>query len=262
MPAEGRRTGPVSGLSPRVELYERQRSHAGALEFVREQSALPVGEGSQHLGLADVVPREELPASRGAPTALAHQQLPDCPCECLVGWVQDYVRGGGFSVGDPSLQFGAGEPDRVGSFKCSQSLRRRAHCGGLRHLVLRFLPFLRLGGSRFTNGQGPIGPPPVGPVLRTAVAHAEARGPFSTPVSGLPYPLAAWSARPFGSWRSYGIRAGNSNVTTAGHALRACFFCERGPCASVDKHAVAEPSATTYLRAGSGPCLDSKACFA
>jgi hypothetical protein len=40
-----------------------------------------------------------------------------------------------------------------------------------------------------------------------------------------------------GRGRSYAIRADNSNVTSAGHALRACFFCERAPCASVDKAA-------------------------
>ena len=256
----------MSGFSTRVQLYERQRSYAAGLEFIREQSALPVGEGSQHLGLADVVPREELPASRGAPTALAHQQLPDCPRECRVGWVQDYVRGGSFSLGDPSLQFGAGEPDRVGSFKCSQSLRRRAHCGGLRHLVLRFLPYLRLASAwadlDFQTGKGVLGPLRVGPLLRTSVAHAEARGPYQTPVSGLPYPSVAWSARPFG--RSEATASARVTATSQLQAMRLerVFSVSGGLVRVWTSTRWVGPQPPTYLRAGSGPCLDSKACFA
>ncbi len=179
-------------------LHERQGACAGGFKLFREQLALPIGERAQHLGLADVVSRKELPAPCGAPTTLAHQQLPNRPRERLVGWVQDDFRGGSFSLSDPSLQLRAGQPDRVRSFQRSQSLRRRAHCGGLRHLVLRFLPFLRLGGSRFffTNGQGSTGPPPVGPVLRTAYPHAEAHGLVFTPFPAFPTLPATCPARP------------------------------------------------------------------
>ena len=195
LPGQPHGTGHVSIRE--LCLHERQGACAGGLKLFREQSALPFGERAQHLGLADVVSAKELPAPCGAPTTLAHQQLPNRPRERRVGRVQDDFRGGSSSLSDPSLQLRAGQPDRIRSFQRSQSLRRRAHCGGLRHLVLRFLPFLRLGGSRFsppgrisvfTNGQGSTGPPPVGPVLRTAFPHAEALGLLFTPVSGLPYP--------------------------------------------------------------------------
>jgi hypothetical protein len=178
-------------------LREREGACAGGFKLFREQSALPMGERAQHLGLADVVSRKELPAPRGAPTTLAHQQLPNRPRERLVGRVQDDCRGGSFSLSDPSLQLRTGQPDHVRSFQRSQSLRRRAHCGGLRHLVLRLLPFLRLGGSRFLRtGRGQLGPPPVGPVLRTAFPHAEALGFCSPPFPAFPTLPATCPARP------------------------------------------------------------------
>ena len=73
-----------------------------------------------------------------------------------------------------------------------------------------------------------------------------------------------------GRGRSYAIRADNSNVTSAGHALRACFFCERRSCASVDKAAPQQlihicrrqVIAAPHPRPGSGPCSDSKLRFA
>ncbi len=159
LPGQPHGTGHVSIRE--LCLHERQGACAGGLKLFREQSALPFGERAQHLGLADVVSAKELPAPCGAPTTLAHQQLPNRPRERRVGRVQDDFRGGSSSLSDPSLQLRAGQPDRIRSFQRSQSLRRRAHCGGLRHLVLRFLPFLRLGGSRFLRtGRGQLDPLP------------------------------------------------------------------------------------------------------
>jgi hypothetical protein len=170
-------------------LHEREGACAGGFKLFCEQSALPIGERAQHLGLADVVSRKELPAPCGAPTTLAHQQLPNRPRERLVGRVQDDFRGGSFSLSDPSLQLRTGQPDRVRSFQRSQSLRRRAHCGGLRHLVLCFLPFLRLGGSCFFCERAGVNWGPLPWVLYCALLfRTPKRSVLFTPVSGLPYP--------------------------------------------------------------------------
>jgi hypothetical protein len=73
--------------------------------------------------------------------------------------------------------------------------------------------------------QGSSRPPPVGPVLLCCCWRAPKRAVLVTPDfrPSLPSRPPSLLGR-FGRSRSYDIRAGNSNVTTAGHALRAHFF--------------------------------------
>ena len=219
-----------------VSLHEREGSSRAGLEFVGEQAALTVRKGPQWLGFADVITREELSTARGAPPTLAHQQLSDCPADCLVGGVQDHIRRGCFSLRDPSLELRAGEPDRIGSFQCPQSLRRRGHRGGLTHVVLRFLPFGPRGHGRVYERTGVLeGPLPWVLISNTARPARTCARFMSPPIRpSLPTEPPALRGR-FGRSRSYAIRAGNSNVTCAGHALRACFLCRPTSCASVDK---------------------------
>ena len=177
-------------------LDEREGSGGAGLELISQQPALAFRECPQRLGLADVIPAEELPATGGSPATLAHQQFPDRPAVRRSGRVQDDLRGGCVSLGDPSLQLRAGEPDRVGSFQCSHPLRRWAHRGGLTHLVLRFLPFGPPGRIMYTNGQGSGWAPSHGSCGAHCYSRAHARTDVVTPVSAFPTSRTAWSARP------------------------------------------------------------------
>ena len=179
-------------------LDERQGSRgARNLELISQQMSLPVRECPQCLRLGDVIPREELPAPRGTPPTLAHQQLPNGPAERLIGRLQDDLRGGSISLGNPSLQLRAREPDRVGSFQCSQSLRRWDQSGGLTHLVLRFLPLRPRKADVFYEWAGVL----AGPLPWVLSAHCytrtHTRTAFVAPVRPFPTFAAAFSAWPF-----------------------------------------------------------------
>src|SRR5947209_10653261 len=78
-------------------------------------------------------------------------------------------------------------------------------------------------------GRGAGGPPPVGPIWSLLFPNARsARSLMPPPIRPFPTRPATFAAGRFGRSRSYDIDAGNSNVTTAAHALRACFLSARG----------------------------------
>ncbi len=119
--------------------------------------------------------------------------------------------------------------------------RARSRCGpGLKVAVSLIWSFassqsVRLGGSCFTGGQGSSRAPSRGSFLVHCCSRAHRRAGHVTPIPAFPTLATACAARPLGRGRSYDIRAGNSNVTSGAHALRACFFSPRKSCASVDK---------------------------